>query len=37
MGDVPMTYACIDKANTDINYNPAVSLFDGLTNTFNSL
>lgn len=37
MGDVPLTYACIDKANTDLNYKPIVGLFDGLTNTFNSL
>ena len=37
LGDVPKTYACIDKAKRDLNYNPTTDLFTGLTNAFNSL
>jgi len=31
-GDVPGTYACIEKANTDLGYNPTVKLDEGLKN-----
>ena len=37
LGDVPKTYACIDKAKRDLNYNPITDLFTGLTNAYNSL
>lgn len=29
-GDVPHTYACIDKAKQDLDYNPQIDLEDGL-------
>ena len=34
LGDVPHTYASIDKARKELNYNPGVSLEDGLTRTY---
>ena len=33
-GDVPITYANIDKAKTMINYNPNYDFLNGLQNTF---
>ena len=30
LGDVPHTYACIDKARKDLNYHPRISVQDGL-------
>ena len=34
LGDVPVTYADISKAEKDLNYKPKVKLEDGLRNTF---
>jgi len=36
-GDVPYTCANIEKAKRDLNYNPQISLLDGLKLTFNYL
>jgi UDP-glucuronate 4-epimerase len=35
LGDVPITYANIDKAIQEINYNPKTKFEDGLNKTFN--
>lgn len=35
LGDVPVTYANIDKAKKEFNYQPKVKLEEGLTNTYN--
>lgn len=37
MGDVPNTYACIEKAKKDLNFLPKTSLEDGLRKTFSFL
>ncbi len=37
LGDVPVTYADISKANKFLNYNPKVVLEDGLNRTYNWL
>ena len=37
MGDVPITFADISKAQRDLNYNPGTNIKDGLLNTFNWL
>jgi len=37
LGDVPHTYACIDKAKEDFDYEPKMSLEKGLKNTFDYL
>jgi UDP-glucuronate 4-epimerase len=36
-GDVPHTYANINKAKEDLDYQPKTSLLKGLTNTYNWL
>ena len=36
-GDVPATYANINKAKIDLDYNPSTTLEKGLTHTFNWL
>ena len=33
-GDVPVTYANIDKAKRDLNYNPSTSINEGLKKTY---
>lgn len=35
IGDVPMTFANIDKAKKLLDYNPKTNLEEGLTNTYN--
>ena len=37
LGDVPHTYADISKARRDLDYEPKVSLQEGLFNTYNSI
>ena len=37
LGDVPHTYACIDKAKEDFGYEPKISLEKGLKKTFEYL
>tara|TARA_Y200000002_G_C22640261_1_gene646626 strand:- start:577 stop:1581 length:1005 start_codon:yes stop_codon:yes gene_type:complete len=37
LGDVPKTYANIDKAINDLGYNPKTKLLDGLKKTYNYL
>tara|TARA_A100001015_G_scaffold207361_1_gene231885 strand:- start:790 stop:1866 length:1077 start_codon:yes stop_codon:yes gene_type:complete len=37
LGDVKITYANIDKSKTEINYNPCISIYEGLNNTFQYL
>ena len=37
LGDVPQTYACIEKAKRDLDYNPKIKLVDGLKKTYKSL
>jgi UDP-glucuronate 4-epimerase len=37
LGDVPHTYADIDKSKKNIKYNPTTSLYDGLNKTYNYL
>ena len=37
LGDVPKTYANIQKAQRDLNYNPTTNLEDGLQLTYNWL
>lgn len=37
LGDVPHTYAYIQKAKKDLNYNPTTNLEDGLRLTYNWL
>ena len=34
LGDVPHTYANIDKAKRDLDYNPQISLEEGIKNMF---
>ena len=36
-GDVPKTYADISKARKDLNYNPKISLEEGLKRTYDYL
>ena len=33
-GDVPVTYANINKAKRDLNYNPSTSINEGLKKTY---
>ena len=35
LGDVPHTYACIDKAKRDLDYEPKTSLEEGLISCYN--
>jgi UDP-glucuronate 4-epimerase len=37
LGDVPKTYANIEKAKKEIGYNPETSLVDGLKKTYDYL
>jgi len=37
LGDVPHTYASIEKAKKDIDYEPKVKLYDGLNKLYKSL
>ena len=37
LGDVPKTYANIENAKKDLNYNPQTKLIDGLKNTYDYL
>ena len=37
LGDVPKTYANIDKARRDLNYEPKTELLDGLKKTYHYL
>jgi UDP-glucuronate 4-epimerase len=37
LGDVPHTYACIEKAKSDLDYEPKVKLYDGLNKLYQSL
>ena len=37
MGDVPSTFACIDKAKKDLNFDPKIGLAEGLRKTFDFL
>ena len=36
IGDVPYTYADIEKARNDLNYNPKVKIEDGLKKMYES-
>lgn len=37
LGDVPITYANIEKAKNELNYNPKISLQEGLTRLYKSI
>ena len=37
LGDVPHTYACIEKAKEDLDYEPKVKLYEGLNKLYQSL